>query len=320
MDQATLNIGIVGHVAHGKSTLTKAITGVQTQKHKKEKERNITIKLGYANAKIYYCLGCNKYSSQGSDGLAIMECLYCPRKSALVRHVSFVDVPGHSQLMGTMLNGVSIMDASILLIAANQPCPQPQTEEHLAALKNNRVIVVQNKVDVIPQDKCIDHYNQISNFISGSPISSCPIIPVSAQRLMNIDVVLEHIMKFPIPDRDSESPAQMMIVRSFDVNRPGATMHNLVGGVAGGSITRGTLRLGDSIQIRPGIMTAKNGVVSCQPIDTVVVSLLTEKTPLKIAVSGGLIGVGTEMDPSLCKDDRLVKCLAFEDLFHPCMI
>src|SRR5277367_1955380 len=94
--QATINIGTIGHVAHGKSTVVKAISGVQTVRFKNELERNITIKLGYANAKIYKCdnprcLRPGNYKSYGSGKEAEPECKQCGGKLILQRHVSFVD-------------------------------------------------------------------------------------------------------------------------------------------------------------------------------------------------------------------------------------
>lgn len=132
--QATINIGTIGHVAHGKSTVVKAISGVQTVRFKNELERNITIKLGYANAKIYRCdnpkcLRPTCYTSGGSSKDDSFPCYRpaCSGRFQLVRHVSFVDCPGHDILMATMLNGAAVMDAALLLIAGNESCPQPQT-------------------------------------------------------------------------------------------------------------------------------------------------------------------------------------------------
>ena len=137
--QATMNIGTIGHVAHGKTTLVRAITGIQTTRHKNEKERNITVYLGYANAKLYKCPKCpdlEAYKAYGSDHDDEINCDKCGEKLQLLRHISFVDCPGHDILMATMLNGTSVMDAAVLLIAANMQCPQPQTREHLAAVEN----------------------------------------------------------------------------------------------------------------------------------------------------------------------------------------
>lgn len=155
--QATINIGTIGHVAHGKSTVVKAISGINTVKTSKEKFRNITIKLGYANAKIFKCTVCESpgcYQPLPSDAPDNSKCSNegCGAELQLVRHVSFVDCPGHDLLMATMLAGASVMDASLLLVAANEPCPQPQTSEHLAAIeimKLEHIIILQNKVDTI---------------------------------------------------------------------------------------------------------------------------------------------------------------------------
>ena len=136
--QATINIGTIGHVAHGKSTLVKAISGVNTIKHTGEKVRNITIKLGYANAKIFKCLKCpepTNFKSFGSDKDDKVICgnklenKKCTEEMKLVRHLSFVDCPGHDILMATMLTGAAVMDAALLLISADMKCPQPQTKE-----------------------------------------------------------------------------------------------------------------------------------------------------------------------------------------------
>eukprot|EP00697_Spironema_sp_BW2_P001024 gnl/Spiro4/1139_TR600_c0_g1_i2.p1 gnl/Spiro4/1139_TR600_c0_g1~~gnl/Spiro4/1139_TR600_c0_g1_i2.p1 ORF type:complete len:391 (+),score=63.00 gnl/Spiro4/1139_TR600_c0_g1_i2:38-1174(+) len=140
--QATVNIGTIGHVAHGKSTLVKAISGVHTVRFKNELERNITIKLGYANAKIFKCdnpvcprPGCYRSYGSWQEPRPLCERPGCGSRMTLLRHVSFVDCPGHDILMATMLNGAAVMDAALLLIAGNDPCPQPQTSEHLAAVE-----------------------------------------------------------------------------------------------------------------------------------------------------------------------------------------
>lgn len=135
--QATVNIGTIGHVAHGKSTVVKALSGVKTQKYNREAVMNITIYLGYANAKVYQCPICphpqcfSTYSSSQPDNT---PCPHCHTTMQLKRHFSFVDCPGHDVLMATMLNGAAIMDAALLLIAVNESFPQPQTLEHLKAV------------------------------------------------------------------------------------------------------------------------------------------------------------------------------------------
>ncbi len=229
----------------------------------------------------------------------------------LERHISFVDCPGHDILMATMLNGAAVMDAALLLIAANEPCPQPQTSEHLAAveiMKLKHILILQNKIDLVKETVAIDQHHSIVDFIRGTVAEGSPIIPISGQLKYNIDAVCEYIVKnIPIPVRDFTSPPRMIIIRSFDVNKPGSEVKDLKGGVAGGSILSGVLKIGDEIEVRPGVVTKDSeGKIHCKPIFSRVVSLFAENNDLKFAVPGGLIGVGTKIDPTLCRADRLV--------------
>ncbi|KAI8559215.1 hypothetical protein RHMOL_Rhmol04G0155800 [Rhododendron molle] len=343
--QATINIGTIGHVAHGKSTVVKAISGVQTVRFKNELERNITIKLGYANAKIYKCedercprpmcyklvslnamlllwhfvcilhsihlILCRAYGSGKEDGPMCDVPGFENCRMKLLRHVSFVDCPGHDILMATMLNGAAIMDGALLLIAANESCPQPQTSEHLAAVEIMRlqhIIILQNKVDLIQENVAINQHEAIQKFIEGTVADGAPVIPVSAQLKYNIDVVCEYIVKkIPIPERNFISPPNMIVIRSFDVNKPGFEVDEIRGGVAGGSILKGVLRVNQFIEVRPGIVVKdESGNIKCTPIYSRIVSLYAEQNELQFAVPGGLIGVGTTMDPTLTRADRLV--------------
>ena len=313
--QATINIGTIGHVAHGKSTVVKAISGVTTQRFLGELTRNITIKLGYANAKIYKCTSpkCPRpdcYAAFGSSTTDTPPCPSCGTVMRLLRHVSFVDCPGHDILMATMLNGAAVMDAALLLIAGNEPCPQPQTSEHLAAveiMKLEHLIILQNKIDLVKEGAAQEQHAAILDFIQGTVAEGSPIVPISAQLKYNIDVVCEYIVKrVPVPDRLFTGPPSMIVIRSFDVNKPGTDCEDLQGGVAGGSILRGILKLGDKIEIRPGVIEKNGDDFSCRPIISTVVNLRAENNNLNYAVPGGLIGVGTDVDPTLCRGDRLV--------------
>lgn len=308
-----MNIGTIGHVAHGKSTVVKAISGVQTVRFKNELERNITIKLGYANAKIYKANGppdqLGNYRSYGSSKPDVFE--EDGRTWTLQRHVSFVDCPGHDILMATMLNGAAVMDAAMLLIAGNEPCPQPQTSEHLAAVEIMRlqnIIILQNKVDLVKPEQAQQQYEQIKKFVAGTVADNAPIIPISAVLRYNIDAVCEYICRYlPVPVRDFTSVPRLIVIRSFDVNKPGEEINELKGGVAGGSILQGVLRVGDEIEVRPGIVTKDaEGKIQCKPIFSRIVSLFAEHNELQYAVPGGLIGVGTKIDPTLTRADRLV--------------
>lgn len=322
--QATINIGTIGHVAHGKSTLVKAISGVNTIKHTGEKVQNITIKLGYANAKIYKCTKCpepTNFKSFGSEkddkvqcGNKLTEGGNCTEVMQLVRHLSFVDCPGHDILMATMLTGAAVMDAALLLISADMKCPQPQTKEHLSAIeimKLDKIIIVQNKIDLIfkKPNGPMKNYNEIQDFIKGTQAKKSPIVPISAQFKYNIEYLLQLLVSYiPLPVRDLQSPVRMIVIRSFDVNKPGCEIENLQGGVAGGSILRGILRIGDEVEIRPGLVSkfSSTGQLKCRPLRSRVVSLKTEENQLLYAIPGGLIGAGLNIDPHLSKNDRLV--------------
>lgn len=191
--QATMNIGTIGHVAHGKTTLVRAISGIQTTKHKIEKERNITYFLGYANAKLYKCPKCpdlEAYQAYGSTKEDQPKCEKCGERLELLRHISFVDCPGHDILMATMLNGASVMDAALLLVAANIQCPQPQTREHLAAVENmdlENIIIVQNKIDLIKEEAAKENYNQIKAFVKGTKAAKVLL----SQSQLNINIILK---------------------------------------------------------------------------------------------------------------------------------
>jgi translation initiation factor 2 subunit 3 len=173
-------------VAHGKSTVVKSISGVQTVRFKNELERNITIKLGYANAKIYKKTdgkdgAPGNYTSKGSKEPD--EYTDDAGSWKLERHISFVDCPGHDILMATMLNGAAVMDAALLLVAGNESCPQPQTSEHLAAVEIMRldnIIILQNKVDLVKSEAAQQQQEEIRKFVAGTVAGDAPIIPISA--------------------------------------------------------------------------------------------------------------------------------------------
>jgi translation initiation factor 2 subunit 3 len=215
--------------------------------------------------------------------------------------------------MTTMLSGAAVIDAALLVISADEPCPQPQTREHLYASKVlglQKMIVVQNKIDLVTQERALESYREIRNFLNEAGYPDVPIVPVSAQRALNIDALLYHMEKsFPTPVRDANAPLEMPIIRSFDVNRPGTLMSEIKGGVVGGSIRRGKVKVGDQILISPGIMTGSEGDFTNVQLRSRVLSLMFDGTSLKEADAGGLVAVGTGLDPSLTKGDRLSGCV-----------
>lgn len=303
--QPTVNIGMVGHVDHGKTTLTKTLTGEWTDRHSEEIKRGISIRLGYADANIFKCPRCEAPKCYGTQS----KCRHCGSETNFLRAVSFVDAPGHETLMATMISGAAIMDGSLLLIAANEPCPQPQTIEHLMALEIagvKNVIVIQNKIDLLSKEKLLDHYRQIKDFLNGSWIEDAPVIPISAHHDVNIDVLIEAIEDFiPTPKLDASQHPQMNVARSFDVNRPGTNIDGLTGGVLGGSLKRGVLRIGDEIEIRPGLRTPGDAS-QWEAMFTEVVSLMAGGRSYEEIKPGGLAGIGTLLDPYYTKADNLI--------------
>ena len=189
-----------------------------------------------------------------------------------------------------------------MFTAGNESCPQPQTSEHLAAIeimKLKHVLILQNKIDLIREQQATEQHEQILRFIEGTVAEGAPIIPISAQLKYNIEVVCEYIeKKIPVPLRDFTSEPHLIIIRSFDVNKPGSEVEDLKGGVAGGSILKGVLKVGQEIEVRPGLVSKDdNGKLTCQPFRSKIVSLFAEQNDLMFAVPGGLIGVGTKIDP-----------------------
>ncbi len=163
----TINVIMAGHIDHGKTTLLYKLSGKWTDTHSEELKRGITIKLGYADTILYKTD--NGYTQE--------------KKGAPYRYISFVDAPGHEMLMATMLSGAAIVDAAILVVAANEGI-KPQTREHLIALqakKIQNIIIVQNKIDLVTKEQALKNYQEIKVLLKGTFAENAPIIPVSAQ-------------------------------------------------------------------------------------------------------------------------------------------
>lgn len=303
--QPEVNIGMVGHVDHGKTTLTQALSGKWTDEHSEELKRGISIKLGYADAAFYRCSKCPEPQCYSTSEI----CPQCKEKGELLRHVSFVDAPGHETLMAVVISGASIMDGALLLIAANEKCPQPQTKEHLMAMDivgAKNIVIVQNKIDLISEEEAFTHYEQISEFIEGTCAKGAPIIPISAHHETNIDVLIQAIEeRIPTPQRDTSKDPLMYSARSFDVNKPGLPPEKLKGGVIGGMLKQGVLSEGTEIEIRPGRKIDEHGKIRYEPIITAISAIFKGGTTVKTATPGGLLAIGTLLDPSLTKADSL---------------
>ncbi|KDE58665.1 translation initiation factor IF-2 subunit gamma [Halostagnicola sp. A56] len=307
--QPEVNIGLVGHVDHGKTTLVQALSGSWTDQHSEEMKRGISIRLGYADATFRTCPDvdepeCYTVEEECPDG----------SESEPLRTVSFVDAPGHETLMATMLSGASLMDGAVLVVSANEPVPQPQTEEHLMALDLigiENIVIAQNKVDLVNGETARNNYEQIQEFVEGTVAEDAPVVPVSAGQDVNMDLLIGAIeAEIPTPERDPDTDARLHVARSFDINKPGTTFEDLTGGVLGGSLVAGELEVEDELEVKPGREVEEGGQSEYVPIETTIRSLQAGGENVDTVTPGGLLGVGTGLDPSLTKGDALAGQMA----------
>jgi translation initiation factor 2 subunit 3 len=296
--QPEISIGIVGHVDHGKTTLVQALSGKWTATHSEEIKRGITIRLGYADFTIHK-----------KPDTPEPEC-YSLTEGDAIRKVSLVDAPGHESLMATMLCGANLMDGALLLIAANEQCPQPQTQEHVKALEIiglKQLIVVQNKIDLVTEEQAKKNLEQIREFLKDTPYANAPVVPISARHNINIDALLMTINEtIKTPQRDLDKEPLFYIARSFDVNKPGTTPEKMVGGILGGAIKQGKLKAGDDITILPGYEVAEKNQKVWKPIHTKIHGLMSGTTTVPDARPGGTVAILTGLDPTMVKSDKLV--------------
>lgn len=315
--QATVNIGMIGHVSHGKSTVTYKLTGKKTQQHSSEKEtNNRSVKLGYANCKIFY------NSSNGTvrvvpSKIRTLKDPETGEEMRLIRHISFPDAPGHHEFMSTMIAGAKIMDSVFLLVAANQSVPQPQTYEHLLALQETnpemKIVVLQNKLDLLDREESLEHHNQLEKFIDTTTVikreNVNTVLPISAELGYNYSAICNYLATSSglCEEREYDAPARMTIVRSFNINKPSTSVLELKGAVIGGTIHQGILTVGDHVELKPGVLkpTPKGAVL--QPLIATVLSIQSDNnTDMRYAVPGGLIGMELTLDSGLSTGDKLV--------------
>jgi translation initiation factor 2 subunit 3 len=316
--QPVVIVATIGSVSNGKSTIIEDISGTKTQKYAEEKKKGCSIKNGYANAKIYKCSSCNEPECFQSTSSEIMEynCKLCNTKCELQTHISFIDNPGHHEFIKTMMNGSSSIDYAMLIeSAANYMAsdtnisdffPAKQTKEHVNIITKNKVpirIVCINKFDLVDKKSIGEKIiKELESYVKKETKKKKTIIAVSATLKINIDYICKELCNLPIPERNIEDSFRMIINRSFNINKQNINIIDIKGGVIGGIITRGIIKIGDKIKIYPGYYT-NDGYM---PINATAVSINSSTVPLDIAIPGGLIGIQLDIDPALTSDDNLV--------------
>lgn len=292
----TLNVVLCGHIDHGKTTLLQKLSGRWTDTHSEEMKRGITIRLGYADILLSKDKGTINRENKGAPE----------------RYISFVDAPGHEMLMATMLSGAAIVDAAILVVAANEGI-KPQTREHLIALqakKISHVIIVQNKIDLITKEQAMANFQQLKKLITGTVAQNAVIIPISAQQEVNVDKIYEALCDIPVPTRNVKGDPLFIVARSFDINKPGTTPDKLNGAVLGGTLKQGTLSVGDEIEIKPGLAIKEANQLTYKALKTKVRALFKGSHKLNSITPGGSMSIETELDMSLAKADALSGAVA----------
>ncbi len=217
-------IGTAGHVDHGKSTLVEALTGIDPDRLAEEKEREMTIELGFA-------------------------WLTLPLPGREATEVGVIDVPGHRDFIENMLAGVGGIDLALLVIAADEGV-MPQTREHLAILdllQVNSGVVALTKVDLIDDPDWLELVTlDVSELLSGTPLRGAAIVPVSARTGQGLDRLRKALGKAltGTTERLDEGRPRLPIDRVFTLSGFGT--------VVTGTLVGGSLKLGDAIEVQPG--------------------------------------------------------------------
>jgi len=241
-------IGTAGHVDHGKSTLVKALTGIDPDRLKEEKEREMTIDLGFA------------WLSLPSG-----------------EQVGVVDVPGHQDFIKNMLAGVGGIEAALFIVAADESV-MPQTREHLAILDLLKVpagVIVFTKVDTVEEEWLELVQAEVAEVVEGTVLEGAPMVSVSAvtgQGLERLRQALDEVLA-TVPPRADRGRPRLPVDRVFTVAGFGT--------VVTGTLSDGTLRVGQEVEILParlkarvrGLQTHKHKIENAVPGSRVAVNL-----------------------------------------------
>ncbi|MFZ5523371.1 MAG: selenocysteine-specific translation elongation factor [Pseudomonadota bacterium] len=211
-------VGTAGHIDHGKTTLVKALTGVDADRLKEEKARGITLDLGYA---------------------------YTPLPDGDV--LGFIDVPGHEKLVHNMLAGATGIDFVLLVVAADDG-PMPQTREHLAILDLlglSRGAVALTKIDCVPEERVAQAQAEVESLLQGTALEGSPIFPLSAVSGAGVEALRHHLEQAAsaLPARPEAGNFRLAVDRCFTLAGTGT--------VVTGTVFSGTVRVGDQLLLSP---------------------------------------------------------------------
>ncbi len=217
-------VGTAGHIDHGKTALIKTLTGIDTDRLKEEKERGISIDLGFA---------------------------YWPRPSGDI--IGFVDVPGHERLVHTMLAGATGIDFVLLVVAADDGV-MPQTREHVAIidlLGLHRGVVALTKCDLVDQDRVRTVAADIAALLCGTGLEGSQIIPVSSVTGQGMEVLTGRldVACTEVPARRVDGRFRLAVDRCFTLSGLGTSVT--------GTVLSGTVRTGDQVIVSPAGLTAR---------------------------------------------------------------
>ncbi len=244
-------IATAGHVDHGKSTLVRALTGINPDRLIEEQRREMTIDLGFAYMHLPKLAGSGQ-TTKDRDLLGI------------------IDVPGHIDFIENMLAGVGGIDAAILVIAADEG-PMPQTREHLAILdllNVQRGIVALTKTDLAPDADWVPLISDdIRKLLANTPLRDAPIVPVSARKQAGLKELLLALQQLllEVPAPDERGAPRLAVDRTFSVQGYGT--------VVTGTLLGGPLNVGDELEVLPqghvtrvrGLQTHKAKLDHAQP-------------------------------------------------------
>lgn len=221
----TVVIGTAGHIDHGKTSLLRALTGIDADRLPEERRRGMTIDVGYAHLRL-------------ADG----------------DELDFVDVPGHDRLVGNMLVGAGEIDAALLVVAADDG-PRAQTLEHLELLDGLGIdlgVVAVTKIDAVDEGRVVEVVARVGELLGRTTLAGSPVVPVSSVRgdgLEDVLAALTMLRDRVIAQRGAPDPPRLAIDRVFTVRGRGLVV---TGTLRGGSVSRG-----DALRLEPGGRTVR---------------------------------------------------------------